>query len=116
MSGTKCKARPGCATTKCKYTQHEYSVQFFRGCYLLTDYLQFACCSEAYFHPQKNVPLAASHEILILYRAVISWQIALYYIHSAIFMHILFDSCAQRVIGILYGRFLEPPLKQPALL
>ena len=33
---------------------------------------------------QKNVPLGAPHEVCILYRAVISWQISF---HSAIFIH-----------------------------
>ena len=61
--GTKCKTRLGWATRKCKRTQHEYSVHFFKGCY----HLQFAFCSEAGFLPQNNVPLGVPHAICILY-------------------------------------------------
>ena len=52
------KTRLGFATTKC--AQHEYSVHLFRGCSFLIYYLQVAFCSEANFHPKKNVPLGAS--------------------------------------------------------
>ena len=46
IRGTKCKARLRSCTAKGKYTQHKFTVQFFKRCCLLIYFFKFAFCAD----------------------------------------------------------------------